>query len=169
MITDKEVILLGTCARTHGKKGDLQVNFENDLLPDADGVEFVVLRMDNILTPFRLLDWREKGAESYIISLSDVDTEEKAQRLCGKQVYLLRRDLTENPDEELLTWDDLVGYEVIDDEMGGLGKIAEVDDSTMNTLFILESDAVIPAHEDFITEIDSEAEKLYVSLPAGIV
>lgn len=169
MITDKDVLLLGTCARTHGKKGDLQVNYENDYLPDADAVDFVVFRLDNILTPFRLSDWREKGAESYIITLDGIDSEEKAQRLCGKQIYLLRRDLTDNPDEELLTWEDLVGYELVDDEMGSLGKIVEVDDSTLNTLFVLESDAVVPAHEDFIVEIDNVNEKLYVSLPSGLL
>jgi len=44
-----------------------------------------------------------------------------------------------------------------------------VDDSTINTLFLLDSEAVIPAHEDFITEIDSDQRKLYVSLPAGLI
>ena len=169
MIQEKDIILLGTCTRAHGRRGNLQIISDNDLLSIADDPDFLLFRLDNILTPFRLTDWREKGVNAYIISLDGIDSEEQAPKLCGNQVFLLRRDLTENPDEPLLLWQDLIGYEVIDDELGSIGQIKNVDDSTLNTLFLLESGAVIPAHEDFITEIDSENRKLYVSLPAGLI
>jgi len=169
MITDREVILLGTCARAHGKQGELQVHSDRDLLPDAGEVSFVVIRMDNILTPFRLLSWREKGADAYVLSLEGIDTEEKAQHLCGRQIYLLRRDLTDDPGEELLTWEDLVGYELQDRSQGRLGTIQDVDDSTLNTLFLLDSGAMLPAHEDFIVGIDQRQRILHVDMPAGLV
>lgn len=168
MITEQEVILLGTLARTHGKQGDLQVNYVNDLLPDADP-EFVVLSLSNIFTPFRLLDWREKGAESYILTLDGVESEEKAQSLCGTEVYLLRRDLTDNPDEDVLTLEDMVGFDVEDVHAGPLGKIVEVDESTINALFLLENDNVIPAHDDFVVDINYTARKLIVNLPEGLL
>ena len=169
MIQENEVILLGTCTRTHGRRGELHIISDNDLLSIADDPQFVLFRLNEILTPFRLTEWREKGANAYIVSLDGVDTEEQAQRLCGNRVYLLRRDLTDNPDEPLITWQDLIGYEVIDDETGSLGQIKSVDDSTLNNLFLLENDVVIPAHEDFITSIDSAAHQLHVSLPAGLL
>ena len=169
MIQENEVILLGTCTRTHGRRGELHIISDNDLLSQADDPQFVLFRLNEILTPFRLTEWREKGANAYIVSLDGITTEEQAQRLCGNSVYLLRRDLTDNPDEPLITWQDLIGYEVIDNEMGSLGQIKNVDDSTLNTLFLLDNDVVIPAHEDFITEINSEARQLHVSLPAGLI
>ena len=135
----------------------------------AEDAEFLLFQLDDILTPFRLVEWREKGANAYIVALEGITTEEQAQRLCGNRVYLLRSDLTDNPDEPLLMWQDLIGYEVIDDELGSVGHIQNVDDSTINTLFLLDSEVVIPAHEDFITEIDSDQRKLYVSLPAGLI
>ena len=169
MIQENEVILLGTCTRTHGRRGELHIISDNDLLSQADDPQFVLFRLNEILTPFRLTEWREKGANAYIVSLDGITTEEQAQRLCGNSVYLLRRDLTDDPDEPLITWQDLIGYEVIDNEMGSLGQIKNVDDSTLNTLFLLDNDVVIPAHEDFITEINSEARQLHVSLPAGLI
>jgi len=169
MIQENEVILLGTCTRTHGRRGELHIISDNDLLSVADDPQFLLFRLNQILTPFRLLEWREKGANAYIISLDGIDTEEKAQRLCGTQAFLLRRDLSDNPDEPLLTWQDLIGYEVIDEALGSLGQIKNVDDSTLNTLFLLENNAVIPAHEDFITSIDSDARQLRVSLPSGLL
>ena len=169
MIQDSEIILLGTCTRTHGKQGELQVVSPNDLLSAANDPQFLFFRLDNILTPFRLLDWREKGTDAYIVTLDDISTEEQALRLCGSKVYLLRRDVAENPDEPLLTWQDFVGFELVDEQRGSLGQIKNVDDSTLNTLFLLEDGTILPAHEDFITSIDSNARQLHVSLPAGLL
>ena len=169
MIQENEVIVLGTCTRTHGRRGELHIVSDNDLLSVADDPQFLLFRLDQILTPFRLTEWREKGANAYIVSLDGITTEEQAARLCGNPVYLLRRDLTDNPDEPVLLWQDLIGYEVIDDEMGSIGQIKNVDDSTLNTLFLLDNNAVIPAHEDFITSIDSDAHQLHVSLPSGLL
>ena len=169
MIQENEVILLGTCTRTHGRRGELHIISDNDLLSVAEDPQFLLFRLNQILTPFRLSEWREKGANAYIVSLDGITTEEQAARLCGNPVYLLRRDLTDNPDEPLLTWQDLIGYEVIDDQIGSVGQIKNVDDSTLNTLFLLDNDAVIPAHEDFIVSIDSDARPLHVSLPSGLL
>ena len=169
MIQENEVILLGTCTRTHGRRGELHIISDNDLLSVAEDPQFLLFRLNQILTPFRLTEWREKGANAYIVSLDGITSEEQAARLCGNPVYLLRRDLTDNPDEPLLTWQDLIDYEVIDDELGPIGQIKNVDDSTLNTLFLLDSGAVIPAHEDFITSIDADARQLHVSLPEGLI
>ena len=213
MIQENEVILLGTCTRTHGRRGELQVVSANsspmlgEVARSDGGVstidpDFLLFRLNHILTPFRLTEWREKGANAYIVSLDGIDTEEKAGRLCGSQVYLLRRDLTDNPDEPVLTWQDLIGYEVIDaerspdahavivplvgKETGGaasaeegligqikkervIGQIKSVDDSTLNTLFLLDNGVVLPAHEDFIRSIDTRSRQLHVSLPDGLL
>ena len=190
MIQENEVIVLGTCTRTHGRRGELHIVSDNDLLSVADDPQFLLFRLDQILTPFRLTEWREKGANAYIVSLDGITTEEQAARLCGNPVYLLRRDLSDNPDEPVLLWQDLIGYEVIDaerspDETGGaasaeegligqkkervIGTIKNVDDSTLNTLFLLDNNAVIPAHEDFIISIDADARQLHVSLPSGLL
>jgi 16S rRNA processing protein RimM len=54
-------------------------------------------------------------------------------------------------------FDFFVGYTVHDEKMGEIGKITFVDHSTMNVLFVVagsETEHLIPATEDFITEID---------------
>lgn len=167
MILDSEVIRVGYFSRTHGKQGNLQCQVEHDLIADADPT-FVVLRLDGILTPFRLEDWREKNQESYILTLQDVDTEEKAQRLVGTEVNLLRRDITEHT-EEAITMTDLIGFQVFDQTVGFIGTIEDVDESTINTLLQLTGDVVIPLHEDFVTDIDYTTRKLTLDLPEGLV
>lgn len=167
MILEEDVIRIGYLSRTHGKQGAVQCQTDNEFLADADP-EFVMLKIDNIFVPFRLDDWREKNHEAYILTLQDVDTEEKGARLVGTEVYMLRSDITDNT-EEALTMQDLIGFIVIDSQKGPIGTIADVDESTINTLFLLDSGAVIPAHDDFVEDINYSTRQIFLSLPEGLL
>lgn len=109
--------------------------------------EFIFVRRDGLFVPFRSEDISE---------------------LMGEEAYVLRSDIREEEDGAL-TWQDLVGYVVIDEEPGGrqtkAGVIVSIDESTINTLATLEDGRMMPLHEDFINEIDEEAHVLHVSLP----
>lgn len=105
--------------------------------------EFVFVRCDGLFVPFR---------------------SENISELMGEEAFVLRSDIQEDEDG-LMTWQDLVGYTVEDDEAGTIGQIADVDESTINTLAILEDGRMMPLHEDFILEIDEEAQILRVHLP----
>ncbi|MBR4500124.1 MAG: hypothetical protein IKP11_06265 [Paludibacteraceae bacterium] len=103
---------------------------------------FVFVKRDGLFVPFR---------------------SEQIAELVGEEGFVLRSDVQEEGDGTL-TWQDLVGY-TIEDEGKVVGKIAQVDESTINTLAILEDERMIPLHEDFIVEIDEDARILRVNLP----
>ena len=105
--------------------------------------EFIFVRRDGLFVPFR---------------------SENISELMGEEAFVLRSDVQDEEDG-LMTWQDLVGYIVEDDEAGTIGQIADVDESTINTLAILEDGRMIPLHEDFILEIDEQAQILRVHLP----
>lgn len=111
---------------------------------------FVFVQRDGLFVPFR---------------------SERISELIGEEGFLLRSDVQEEGDGTL-TWQDLVGYEVRDertkDERVKVGVIAEVDESTINTVATLEDGRMMPLHEDFIVEIDEAARVLYVRLPFEI-
>lgn len=167
MILEEDVIRIGYLSRTHGKQGSVQCQTENDFLADADP-EFVILKIDNIFVPFRLEDWREKNHEACILTLQDINTEDKGARLVGTEVYMLRADITDNT-EEALTMQDLIGFIVIDSKKGAIGIIQDVDESTINTLFLLDNGTVIPAHDDFVEDINYNTRQIFLSLPEGLV
>lgn len=163
MIREDEVIEIGTIRRPHGKQGEVQCQMDNDYWEQAEA-EFVVLRLDNILVPMRVDEWRGKGSDTLIMTLHTITTEEQAARLTGTTVYMLRRDL-EDIDIDALTWQQLTGYRVIDTDQGDLGEVEAVDESTINTLLTLTGGRLIPIHEDFIRAIDPEAQQLHITLP----
>lgn len=105
--------------------------------------EFVFVRRDGLFVPFR---------------------SENISEIMGEEAFVLRSDIQEEEDG-LMTWQDLVGYTVEDDEAGTIGKIAEVDETTINTLATLEDGRMMPLHEDFITEINEDTHVLHVHLP----
>ena len=88
---------------------------------------------------------------------------ENISELIGEEGFVLRSDVQQE-DEGTLTWQDLVGYTIVDEEQT-VGVIADVDESTINTLATLEDGRMIPLHEDFILDIDEEAHILRVHLP----
>ncbi len=112
--------------------------------------DFVFVLRDGLFVPFRT---------------------ERISELIGEEGFVLRSEMQDEEDG-LLTWQDLVGYTIMDEGENGeeeqVGVIAYVDESTINTLATLEDGRMIPLHEDFITEIDEEARVLHVRLPFKI-
>ena len=140
---------IGTIRKTHGTNGEIQVLMNSDLFVDTDP-DFIILELDAIKVPFRVLDWRSKG-DDVLMQLKGVDSEQKANRLVGAQVYM---ENVEEEGEKLMTWQDLVGLRVVDDEQGEVGVVEHVDESTANILLFLENGRVLPIHEDFIVDIN---------------
>lgn len=112
--------------------------------------DFVFVLRDGLFVPFRT---------------------ERISELIGEEGFVLRSEMQDEEDG-LLTWQDLVGYTIMDEGENGeeeqVGVIAYVDESTINTLATLEDGRMLPLHEDFITEIDEEAHVLHVRLPFKI-
>ncbi len=160
MIDSKDILLIGSLVRTHGKRGEVQCRTVNSFWDDSDA-DFIILLLDRIPVPFRVTDWRCKG-DDLLLTLQGIDTEEQAQRLIGSDCYMLRRDIVSEDPSAVLCWQDIVGY-----SLNGT-PIVEVDDSTANVLAILSDGRLIPLHEDLITAIDHQARTLTMTLPDGL-
>lgn len=163
MITNEQVISIGRITRTHGKRGELQCLMSNEYWDNADA-KFLILKLDNILVPFRVLDWRGKGSDSLIFLLDNISDEHEAQRLIGTEACMLISDMNQE-DEVMPTWQSLVGYRVVDTDQGELGIVDQVDETTINTLITLYDGRLIPIHEDFIIDINTEDKLLTICLP----
>lgn len=163
MISNEDVISIGKITRTHGKRGEVQCLMENEYWDNADAI-FLILSIDNILVPFRVLDWRGKGSDSLIFQLDRFTDELQAQQLVGYQAYMLKSDISEE-NEILPTWQSLKGYRVLDTDQGELGIITDVDETTINTLITLNNNQLIPLHEDFIIDILQEKQQITICLP----
>jgi 16S rRNA processing protein RimM len=163
MITNEQVISIGRLTRTHGKRGEVQCLLSNEYWDNSEA-NFLILKLDNILVPFRVLDWRGKGSDSLIFQLDNISDEQEAQRLVGTEAFMLINDINQE-DEVMPTWQSLVGYRIVDTDQGELGTVKEVDETTINTLITLNDGRMMPIHEDFIIDLNAEDKLLTICLP----
>lgn len=166
MIRKEEVYKIGRLGKTHGVKGEISFMFDDDVFDRVDA-DYLILEVDGILVPFFIEEYRFRSDSTALVKFEDIDTQDRARELTNCDVYFPRSLTT--PEEEL-SWSFLVGFDIIEAQTGNtIGRIAHVDDTTMNILFELEDNTLIPASEDLITHINQEKKQITIALPEGIL
>lgn len=170
MIHKSEVIPVGQILKTHGVKGEMQFSFTSPLFEDEE-LSYIVIDVDGIFVPFFLSEYRLKSSSAGLLTLEGIESEELARQFVGKTVYVSSDYIEVIKDQEIgLSY--YVGFTLIDTEFGRVGVISEIDDSTENVLFVVQSDneeLLIPAGEDYIQKINHNTKEILVILPAGLL
>lgn len=172
MIRTEDVYRIGRIGKPHGVKGELSMTYSDDVF-DRVGSDYLILSVDGILVPFFFEEYRFKSGETALVKFSDIDTKEQAQELTGCDVFF-PKSLSDRDDNEL-TFEELIGFSLIDGNNNGklIGTISFVDEATENVLFGVTTpegrDILIPASDDFVTDIDAEGRRITVSLPEGLL
>ena len=167
MIREEEVYQIGKLGKTHGVKGEISFLFDDDVFDRVDA-DYLILKVDGIFVPFFLEEYRFRSDANAIMKFEDIDTQEQAKELTGCEVYF-PRELADSDDENI-SWAAIVSYDIIDaDSNCNIGRIASVDDSTINILFCLEDGRLIPASEDIITAIDQQNRTITMRIPKGLL
>lgn len=170
MIRKKDVFSIGKLHKPHGINGEVSFGFTSDVFDRTDS-PYWILEMDGILVPFFVESYRFKSSETALVKFEGIDSEVRVRELMGKEVFYPVKfaDKEEDPAE---SWNFYIGFAVFDEQVGYIGEITEVDDSTLNVLFKLSKDdheILMPVAEEFFTEIDIENREMHVSLPEGLL
>ena len=167
MIHEEDIYQIGKLGKTHGVKGEISFLFDDDVFDRVDA-DYLILKVDGIFVPFFIEEYRFRSDANAIIKFEDIDTQERARELTGCEVYF-PRELADT-DDNSISWAAIVGFDIIEVESGNnIGRIASVDDTTLNILFCLEDGRLIPASSDLITAIDQQARTIIMHLPTGLL
>ena len=167
MIREDDVYKIGRIGKPHGIGGEVTLRFSDDVFDRVDA-EYLVLMVDGILVPFFIEEYRFRSEEVALVKFEDIDTMDRAAELTGCDVFCPRH--LADIDNDVLTWSQIVGYDIVDVASGKvIGRIESVDESTINVLLELADGTLIPAVDEFIDDIDHEARKLFMSLPDGLL
>ena len=169
MITKDQVYIIGQITKPHGLKGEVSMNFDDDIFDRVD-CPYLICEVDGLLVPFFIEEYRFKTDSSALIKFMDIDTAEQAQRLIGSTVYFENKYIEEG-DEEEVSLNYFIGFTVNDGSIP-VGTIIDIDDQTENWLFVVErgdNELLIPAHEEFITDIDHKNRTITMDLPNGLI
>ncbi|WP_129717114.1 ribosome maturation factor RimM [Pedobacter sp. SYP-B3415] len=166
----EEAFYVGYITKTRGLKGELQVFFETDRYEQLDPDVFFV-DMAGKLVPYFVGSLKIQSNSTGYLMLDDVDHIDKAQPLVKKKLYL---PLDQKPvaGQDDFSFTDLKGFVVTDKQLGPLGQISEVHvypQQFVAALIFKEKEVLFPLNEDFIVNIDQEAETVETDLPEGLL
>ncbi len=161
---------IGYIQKTHGIKGELQVSWNDSLTVNPQDLESVFVEIDGIPIPFFISSLKQKNYENSIARFDEVDNLQSAEELVGHSLMLPANQIPENDDLELK---DLVGYTVIDTANCTIGVISGYEEFNLNSIYYITtpngSEAIIPATDDLIIEVDVEAKRLTMQIPEGLL
>ena len=171
MIRPEEVYCIGKFTRPHGVQGEMAMSFTDDVFDRTD-CPYLVCSMDGILVPFFIEEYRFKSNNVALIKFERIDTNEAAAIFTNKEVYFPKSYADEADDGEY-SWQYFIWFDTEDVAHGHLGELVDVDESTVNTLFVVEcpngDELLIPAQEAFIDDIDHEKRLIKFNLPDGLL
>ena len=138
------------------KKDEVSFTFTDDIFDRVD-CDYLICLLDGIMVPFFVEEYRFRSDTTALVKLERVDTAEQARKFTNVEVYFPQKYVEEDDS----------------DNHGELGEIVAVDDSTMNVLFAIENsdgeEILLPAHEEFIVNIEKKKRKLMVEVPEGLI
>ena len=170
MINLSDCILLGTITKLHGFRGQLIIRLNNITSDKIQEMELVFIEIDGLPVPFFVTDFSERDVSSLLIKLEDIDDKIKASTLIDARVFV-----TSLPDntisDQFSDFNQLVGYEVIDKNIGSLGILKEIIEIQQNPLFRImnnNKEILLPAYKEFILEINASKGTIIVETPEGL-
>ncbi len=105
-----------------------------------------------------------------IAKLEFINSLEEARAYVGYEVFLDQRDAGDS-EQKANRVDEVLGYRVIDLNLGEIGRVSDIVPSEMNPMWVIEhagKEIMIPATDDFIQKIDHKNSLLHLDLPEGL-
>ncbi|MBR6691737.1 MAG: 16S rRNA processing protein RimM [Bacteroidaceae bacterium] len=167
MLKKEDFVYFGKFLKPHGTKGEIAL--QCDTIELGEDCDFVACDIDGILVPFFFESTRNKNNDTLIVKVERMESAEEVRYLTNRTAYIPREWAEES---EVLSWNYFLGFNAVDEKLGAIGEITDIDESTINTLFVIDKgddEILIPVQEEFITEIDHDNKRIMFRLPEGLV
>ena len=172
MIKQEDVYQIGRMGKAHGLKGEINLQFTDDVWDRAES-DHIICLVDGILVPFFLEEYRFRSDTTAILKLEDIDSLDAVQMLVNSPVFI-EKHYQDTLDDDDISLHYFIGFQMLNADDGQpIGTITDIDDQTDNWLFIVrrpdDTEALIPAHEEFIADIKKEEKTMLMDLPLGLL
>lgn len=169
-MTKDKCFYVGRIVKTHGLKGEVTLRIDNEQFDEIEELNYFLLDMNDNLIPFFVEDIAYHSNKAFVL-FQDLKTLEAANQLVGNSVYLPLDLLPEKEGNDFYSHE-VVGFLVVDEERGELGKVQEIIEYPTQSLIQILVDGkeiLIPIHDDIIKNVDREGKKIFIKAPAGLI
>lgn len=167
----KDCFYLGKIAKKYSFKGEVLVYLDTDEPELYTELESMFVEINGHLVPF-FIEKSSIHREKFLrTQFEDMDSEEDADTIVGKDVYL---PLTMLPKLEgnKFYYHEVVGFDAIDQRLGNFGTILRISDNGVQALFEVQKDEaviLIPLIDEFIIEVNRENKSILFNTPEGLI
>ena len=167
--------------KSFGTKGELLIRYAPDLQKGIDKKRPVFIYFDGLPVPFFIDTIQDKGKNQAIVKFESIDTEALATEVSGEFVFIEIPQTGKSSktgkaaQDELISFEQLIGFYILDKRGNMIGVVKCFYDYPNNPcLGILKSgnqsgETLLPLHEDFILNFDSQKKEIVVELPEGLL
>ena len=111
--------------------------------------------------------------DDWLVSFTGVKGRDVAEELVGSFCLVPRDQLREAVDDAEWLEVDCIGFDVVDEELGLVGTLDDVQEMPAQSLMIVSrpdgGEALIPVVDEFLLDIDEDGRVVHVKLPEGLL
>ena len=167
----EDCFYLGKIVKKYSFKGEVLAKLDTDEPSLYENMESVFIDIGNNLVPFFIEASSLHKSDLLRLKFEDVTTEKDADALLKCDLYLPLNMLPELTGNRFY-FHEIIGFEIEDLQLGNIGIIKGVNDTTAQSLFEVEKDGkeiLIPMNDEFIKEVDRQHKKIIVQTPEGLI
>ena len=167
----EDCFYLGKIVRKFSFKGEVLIKLDTDEPELYTEMESVFVEYNENLVPFFIERSYLHKSTLLRAKIEDIDTEQDAEDMIGAELYLPLEQLPQLPDDKFY-FHEIIGFDVIDQQYGNIGKIVSINDTTAQALFEIDKDGkqiLVPMNDEFIEKVDKKNKEIKVITPEGLV
>ncbi|MDR1198437.1 MAG: ribosome maturation factor RimM [Prevotellaceae bacterium] len=169
METAEKYLLFGNILKTFGANGELIVKLDSQAPSEINLDEPIFIIMDGLSVPFYFKSFDEHAGNRAVIIFENIETEQLAKQLAGKQMLLPYKKRINRKDFNL---NDFVGFNATDTQAGNIGTVSDFFDFPNNPCFQIMrngKEILVPVNENLIKSTDAKSKTINFDLPEGLV
>ncbi len=167
----EDCFFLGSIVGKYSFKGEVLVKLDTDSPKNYLDLSAVFINKPQGLVPYFITRSQLHKTSLLRIKFEDVDSENEADRLIKKELYLPMDQLPKLSGNQFY-YHEVRGFTAFDQFKKEIGIIKTVNDSGPQALFVIDvngTEILIPVHDNFIKELDRTEKKIHLELPDGLL
>ena len=166
MLKEEDYFLFGKIFKTNGYKGEVSIYNSDNIEFNIEKTNYFLINKEGILTPY-FIETIIIKKNAIIVKFEDINSKKDSLSIIDKNVFLLKEVVREKPQNKKL-----INYKIIDNSLGEIGFILNINNSTLQKLIIGENKGkkfFIPLHDKFLLEINHQKRYIKVNIPKELL
>ncbi len=169
---EEEYIQIGRLGKPFGLQGAIKVQLWDEFVGLVPPKNVLFVRQGGDVIPFFFTSFKEQGAH-LLVFFEDVDNPNAAHKVAKNDIFVRKQDMPNVfLEEETSEMENVLGFEIIDTNLGKIGAILDYDEKPYQTVVLveyLEQEVMIPWVEAYILDFDEKKKSILMDLPEGLL